>query len=108
MKIKLLKEIRKRYGIFIYPNGFRNGFLETDKYSLVLKDEDFIIKYLEITDGKFYVNGSLKSENIGIQYLKDKLLKQVLHTYQNKGVRRIKHQQKRIKVYYNGRTNKVF
>lgn len=120
MKAKLLREVRKRYTIYIYANGFDDGpFVNTKNYSLVLRDENLALVWYESTKvvnqlvigyqpnvRLFYVGGSrYKTEKEVIQMLKDEMLKRILIAYKNKGVRRKRHLQKRTKVYYNENIN---
>lgn len=109
MKAKLLREVRKRYKIYRYPNGFDDGpFLHTTNLSYVLKDDSLAITYHEGIETwrpeepiAFTHDGKYLSEKEIIQVLKDRMLREILREYKNKGVRRIKRQQVRNTIYYN-------
>lgn len=109
MKAKLLREVRKRYKIYRYPNGFDDGpFLHTTNLSYVLRDSSQAITYHEARDMwnekepiAFVHDGKYVTEKEIIQVLKDRMLREILREYKNKGVRRIKRQQVRNTIYYN-------
>lgn len=110
MKAKLLRIVRKRYRIFRYPNGLVWSWFKTTTPTLVLMNGSGLVTYNEEirTTGHgngFYVNGSLKSEEIAFQALKDQMLLEILKEYKDKGVRRIKRQQIRKHIYYNENNN---
>lgn len=111
MKTKLLRKVRKKYQIFRYPNGFVGPWFKSDVLTLVLMKDSEIITYNQMVktwgDNCFYVNGIMVSEAKAIKELKDRMLLEILNDYKHKGVRRIKHKQKRTLVYYNENINNI-
>jgi hypothetical protein len=101
MKAKLIREVRKRYVIYKYLNGINAGyFINTKELVYVLKHDGEILSYCEQINGRFHLNGKIVSDKEVIIYLKNEILRYVLFNYANKGVRRIRHQQIREKIYY--------
>ncbi len=109
MKAKLLKEVRKRYSIEKYPNGINRQWFKTDTTTYVLKDGSDVLVYSErftnFGGSGFYVGGRLVSEEEAIKDMKKQMLERILKVYKHKGVRRIKHQEIREKIYYNENNN---
>lgn len=108
MKAKLLRKVRKEFGIFRYPNGIElyNGNIKTTTPTLVLKYDNTVIMYIRQTDAwnkgkEYYVYGKYTNEHDAIKYLKECMLVNIISTYKKYGVRRNNRVLQNTKVYYN-------
>lgn len=78
MKVKLLKQVRKRFAIVYFPNGFGHY---SDKQIMVLFENDDVMQHINVND----VNTKSKAYDTLYSYLKDLILKR----YKKYGVRRL-------------------